>query len=291
LTDEWLLRWEFKKERRYLPIRKLMERAGDAIRALKPVFMMSPMSVAQFLSPGKHKFDVVIMDEASQIQPHEALGAIARAKEMIIVGDSKQLPPTTFFEAEMSNPDDDQEDFIFNELDASTSILDICETCTFPKSRLEWHYRSEHESLIAFSNLQWYDGTLIIFPSSGTSPHQLGIQFHFIEKATYAGGRNVVEARCVAQKIIEHARKSPELSLGVGTFNLKQRELIEDCLARLLKEDPSAESSVAKLNKAHGGTEPLFIKNLENLQGDERDVIFISCFCNCILSCYNHIQN
>jgi very-short-patch-repair endonuclease len=277
LTDEWLLRWEFKKERRHLPIRKLMERAGDAIRALKPVFMMSPMSVAQFLSPGKHKFDVVIMDEASQIQPHEALGAIARAKEMIIVGDSKQLPPTTFFEAEMSNPDDDQEDFIFNELDASTSILDICETCTFPKSRLEWHYRSEHESLIAFSNLQWYDGTLIIFPSSGTSPHQLGIQFHFIEKATYAGGRNVVEARCVAQKIIEHARKSPELSLGVGTFNLKQRELIEDCLARLLKEDPSAESSVAKLNKAHGGTEPLFIKNLENLQGDERDVIFISC--------------
>jgi len=276
-TDEWLLRREFKKKRRHLPIRRLMERAGGAVRALKPVFMMSPMSVAQFLSPGKHKFDVVIMDEASQIQPHDALGAIARAEQMIIVGDSKQLPPTTFFEAEMSNPDEDQEDFIFNELDASTSILDICESCNFPTSRLKWHYRSEHESLIAFSNLQWYDDTLIIFPSSGTSPHQLGIQFHFVEGATYTAGRNRVEARYVAQKIIQHARKSPELSLGVGTFNLKQRELIEDCLARLLKEDPSAESSMARLNKAHEGTEPLFIKNLENLQGDERDVVFISC--------------
>jgi len=277
LTDMWLLKREFNKERRHLAIRRLLERAGDAIKALKPIFMMSPMSVAQFLEPGKHTFDVVIMDEASQIQPHDALGAIARAKQMIIVGDSKQLPPTTFFQAEMSNPeDDDQEETIFNELDAATSILDICQSTNYLTRCLKWHYRSEHESLIAFSNLQWYGNELILFPSSGSSPHKLGIQFHFIEGATYATGRNKVEARYVAQKIIQHARKSPELSLGVGTFNLKQRELIEDCLAQLLKEDPTAESSINKLDKAHEGTEPLFIKNLENLQGDERDVIFIS---------------
>jgi len=277
LTDMQLLKWEFNKEKRHPAIRSLLKRAGNAIRALKPVFMMSPMSVAQFLEPGKHNFDVVIMDEASQIQPHDALGAIARAEQMIIVGDSKQLPPTTFFQTEMTNPEyDDQEETIFNELDASTSILDICQSTNYPSKRLKWHYRSEHESLIAFSNLQWYDNELILFPSSGLSPHKLGIQFHFIEGATYTTGRNSVEARYIAQKIIQHSRKSPELSLGVGTFNLKQRELIEDCLAQLLKEDPTAEASINELNKAHEGTEPLFIKNLENLQGDERDVIFIS---------------
>ncbi len=277
LTEMWLLKREFNKEKRHPAIRRLLKCAGDAIKTLKPVFMMSPMSVAQFLERGKYTFDVVIMDEASQIQPHDALGAIARAEQMIIVGDSKQLPPTTFFQVEMSNPeDDDQEETIFNELDASTSILDICKSTNYPARRLKWHYRSEHESLIAFSNLQWYGNELILFPSSGSSPHKLGIQFHFIEDATYTTGRNIVEARYVAQKIIQHSRKSPELSLGVGTFNLKQRELIEDCLAQLLKEDPTAESSINKLDKAHEGTEPLFIKNLENLQGDERDVIFIS---------------
>ena len=277
-TDMCLLNKEFNKTRRHLPIRRLMERSGDAIRALKPVFMMSPMSVAQFLEPGKHTFDVVIMDEASQIQPHDALGAIARAKQMIVVGDSKQLPPTTFFEAEMSNPENEQgEETIFDETDASSSILDICEAARLVPCRLRWHYRSEHESLIAFSNVQWYDNDLVVFPSSGVSPTELGVSLEYVENATYAAGKNVVEADYVAQRIVEHARRSPELSLGVGTFNLIQRDLIEDRLAKLRKEDASVESAIAQLMKAHEGNEPLFIKNLENLQGDERDVIFISC--------------
>jgi len=278
-SDYRLLQREFHKERRYLPIRQLINRAGGAIRALTPVFMMSPMSVAQFLDPGKHHFDVVVMDEASQIQPQDALGAIVRAEQMIIVGDSKQLPPTDFFKKVMENPDDDEEEMVFNSYDADESILKKCEQLHFPTESLLWHYRSEHESLIAFSNARWYDNELIIFPSSGISSTKLGILYHYVEGATYTSGRNVneVEGEYVAKKIIEHARRSPELSLGVGTLNLRQRILIEDILARLIKKDPSAELSLAKLNEAHDGTEPLFIKNLENLQGDERDVIFISC--------------
>lgn len=280
LSDLSLLRREFHKERRHLPIRQLINRAGDAIRALTPVFMMSPMSVAQFLDPGKHHFDVVVMDEASQIQPQDALGAIVRAEQMIVVGDSKQLPPTDFFTKVMDNPDDDdEEEMVFNSYDANESILTKCEQLQFPTESLLWHYRSEHESLIAFSNARWYDNELIIFPSSGISSTKLGIVYHYAEGATYASGKNVneVEGEYVARKIIEHARKSPDLSLGVGTLNIKQRMLIEDMLTRFIREDPSAELSLEKLNEAHDGTEPLFIKNLENLQGDERDVIFISC--------------
>ena len=279
LTDMRLLKHQFPLKR-HPAIRQLMDRAGAAIRSLTPVFMMSPMSVAQFLEPGKHTFDVVIMDEASQIQPPDALGAIARARQMIVVGDSKQLPPTNFFDKAMNNPDDDQqEETIFNSFDADQSILDKCTQPEFPLKPLLWHYRSEHESLIAFSNTHWYDNELIIFPSSGVSTTQLGIVYHYLGKATYTPGKNVneIEGESVARKIIEHARRSPELSLGVGTFNLKQRILIEDMLAKLTKEDPSADLSLRKLNTAYGGMEPLFIKNLENLQGDQRDVIFISC--------------
>jgi len=242
------------------------------------VMMMSPMSVAQFLEPGKHHFDVIIMDEASQIQPDDALGAIARANQLIVVGDSKQLPPTTFFQREMENPDDEQgEESIFDETDASYSILDMCDAVGLPPTRLRWHYRSEHESLIAFSNSQWYDNELVIFPSSGISTTKLGIVFHYVENATYAAGKNEIEADYVARQIITHTRRFPELSLGVGTFNLKQRETIEDRLDRLARDDSVAELALEEFMKKHKDVEPLFIKNLENLQGDERDVIFISC--------------
>jgi len=273
-----LLEKEFSRQRGLVPVRQLMNRAGNAIRALKPVLMMSPMSVAQFLEPGKHHFDVIIMDEASQIQPHDALGTIARASQMIVVGDSKQLPPTTFFQTEMENPDDEQgEESIFDETDAGFSILDMCEAVGLPSTRLRWHYRSEHESLIAFSNSQWYDNELTIFPSPGTDSTKLGIVFHYVDKATYAAGKNEIEADCVARQIIAHATRFPELSLGVGTFNLKQREIIEDRLDRLAKEDSRAELVLEEFKRNHKDVEPLFIKNLENLQGDERDVIFISC--------------
>jgi superfamily I DNA and/or RNA helicase/very-short-patch-repair endonuclease len=273
-TNKWLLLHEFSKTKRHLPIRSLMDRAGEAVQALKPVFMMSPMSVAQFLRPGKHVFDIVIMDEASQLQPHDALGALARSKQMIIVGDPKQLPPTTFFESQFDEVD---EEAIFADTDASSSILDVCQSVQLPDTCLKWHYRSEHESLIAFSNARWYENELVIFPSAVSSDPNLGIKFEYIADAAYAAGKNEKEADIVVRSIIDHARKYPDISLGVATFNLKQRELLEDRLNKLSKEDPSIDAAMSNLMKAHDGHEPFFIKNLENLQGDERDVIFISC--------------
>lgn len=274
-TEMALLDHEFNKSRRHIPIRKLIQRSGNAIRAMKPVFMMSPMSVAQFLEPGMHHFDAIVMDEASQIKPHEALGTIARGTQMIIVGDPKQLPPTTFFDTAMNNPDDEEREETL--ADDTDSILDISLSAHFPCRRLQWHYRSEHEDLIAFSNAQWYDNSLIIFPSPISSDTQRALHFHYIENARYSNRKNELEAETVARRIIDHARNMPHLSLGVGTLNLSQKELIEDRLDQLCKKDPSSEVAIKALMRAHGGNEPLFIKNLENLQGDERDVIFISC--------------
>jgi len=271
-TEMGLLHNEFAKRKRHIPIRRLLERAGDSIKCLKPVFMMSPMSVAQFLAPEMHHFDVVIMDEASQIRPEEALGAIARGSQLIVVGDPKQLPPTNFFDAMLSNPETDYEE---NATDDMDSVLDICLAANMSTKRLLWHYRSEHESLIAFSNSTWYNNELIIFPSPDSSNTDLGIRFTYVEGATYAASRNYREADVVARRIIEHARNTPHLSLGVGTFNSKQRDLIEDILEKLKRKDAAVDSAVEHMMRSNN-TEPLFIKNLENLQGDERDVIIIS---------------
>ncbi len=274
LTEMALLNHEFRKSKGHIPIRRLLERAGNAVRALKPAFMMSPLSVAQFLAPGMHEFDVVIMDEASQIQPHEAFGAIARGKQMVIVGDPKQLPPTTFFDVIFHDPEDDPDKTIIED---TNSILEACMSIYHPPRRLIWHYRSEHESLIAFSNFHWYNNELIIFPSPDNTHADLGVYYKYVEGATYASGKNEVEADHVARTIVEHAKRNPNLSLGIGTFNLEQRDLIEDRLEKLRKENIANDFAIERLMEAHDGNEPLFIKNLENLQGDERDVIFISC--------------
>ena len=280
-TELSLVKAEINSRRRHIPLRQLLNRAGDTIKTIKPVFLMSPLSVAHFLEPGKHEFDVVIMDEASQIKPVDALGSIARGKQLIVVGDPKQLPPTSFFE-KMSIEDDDDESSIAEE---DESILDSCLTSQFIKDELLWHYRSEHESLISFSNSYFYDNRLRIFPSTKDNK-ELGVFFHYIDNGIYSsrkkesqnpGGRNEVEGMKVANAIIKHAKNNPELSLGVGTFNIEQRDYIEGYLERLVKQDPSNEIALEQLQKANNGNEPLFIKNLENLQGDERDVIFISC--------------
>ena len=272
-TEMALINREIGKTMRHIPIRRLLERSGEAIRALKPCFMMSPMSVAQYLEPGKHEFDVVIMDEASQVKPHEAFGAIARGKQVIIVGDPKQLPPTTFFDVMADGVDTEEE----TSADDTESILDLCMSVNVQKKRLKWHYRSEHETLIAFSNSRWYDNDLIIFPSPDASRTELGVKFHYIENAEYASSRNVREAEFVAQAIVDHAQRFPTLTLGVGTFNIHQRDLIEDILERLRKENTSVDHALSGLYTAKNESDRLFIKNLENLQGDERDVIFISC--------------
>ncbi|MGC9455204.1 MAG: DUF4011 domain-containing protein [Phycisphaerae bacterium] len=270
LTEMGLIRNECGKQRRLCPIRKLLSRAGRAVQALKPCFMMSPLSVAQYIRPGGLEFDLVLMDEASQIKPEDALGTVARAKQLVVVGDPKQLPPTSFFDSVAASDVDEDEALV---ADDTESILEVAMKAFPHVRRLKWHYRSQHESLIAFSNDRFYDGDLVAFPSPTSDSGRLGVRHHFVDAGAFQGGCNPNEAEAVANAIVEHAKANPEESLGVGTFNAKQRTLIEDMLDRLCMQNSQSRHAVEKLSS---GTDGLFIKNLENLQGDERDVIFIS---------------
>ncbi len=264
-----VLRTEFNKKARHMPIRKLVKEAGLAIQAVKPVFMMSPMSIANFIPPDSIDFDLVIFDEASQVKPVDALGAILRAKQVVVVGDSKQLPPTSFFDSLTDDGDDDEENVTAD----MQSILGLCDAQGAPQRMLRWHYRSKHESLISVSNHEFYENRLVIFPSPGAKG-KLGLIHHHLKNTAYDRGKtrtNPLEAAAVAEAVIEHARKHPELSLGVVAFSNSQRKAIEDAVEEKRKANPDIESFFnAKPN------EPFFIKNLENVQGDERDVIFIS---------------
>ncbi len=266
-SERALLEREVQKQRRHIPIRQLMKRAGVALQSLKPCFMMSPLSVAQYLEPGYLSFDLVVMDEASQIKPEDALGTIQRSKQVVVVGDPNQLPPTTFFD----RVDGDMFDEEKTAIEETQSVLDICLT-TFPKKRLIWHYRSDHPSLIAFSNKHFYDNDLIIFPSSNKQD-SCGVFSHFVEGATYQKGRNRKEAEAIVAAVTDHFRKGGRLSLGVAAMNREQADLIEDILERTMKENPWLEK---KIKESEEEQEPVFIKNLENVQGDERDVIFVS---------------
>ncbi|MEK6656535.1 MAG: AAA domain-containing protein, partial [Nitrospirota bacterium] len=269
-TEMGLIYHEISKKKRHVPIRQLIAKAGRALQVIKPCFMMGPLSVAQYLPPGDLEFDLVIMDEASQVKPEEALGAIARGKQIIIVGDPKQLPPTSFFDRLGEAEVDEDEELA---LDDSESILDICMQTYRPARRLCWHYRSEHESLVNFSNHQFYDKDLILFPSSVGIGYGLGIRHHYINNALYENHRNKAEAETVSRAVLAHAQRHPVLSLGVGTFNIQQKELIEDYIERMRTANPALDEFIER-QSANGA--PFFVKNLENIQGDERDVIFIS---------------
>lgn len=276
-TEMSLIRHEVQKQRRHARIRDLVQRAPEALVALKPCFMLSPISVAQFLPPGSIEFDLVIMDEASQIRPEDALGTAIRAKQLVVVGDPKQLPPTSFFEKMTGDEDtlgDDQ-----TVIDDNESVLEVAMKVFPHHRRLRWHYRSQHEDLIAFSNERYYENDLVVFPSAsrggGEDAASLGLRFHHVEGGTFRKGENPVEADRVARAIVEHALQRPEESLGVGAFNLKHRDMIEARLDALCDADPAARRAVEALQDREQEL-PLFIKNLENLQGDERDVIFLA---------------
>jgi very-short-patch-repair endonuclease len=219
------------------------------------------------LVPGDIHFDLVVMDEASQLRPEDALGAIARADKSIIVGDPKQLPPTSFFDSSTSDDDDEEATVI----DDTEAILDVC-LKQFPYRRLRWHYRSEHESLIQFSNEQFYDGDLIVFPSPKREVREYGVHYNYIDKPSYKKGRNRREAEVVVENIIHHFHRHAKKSLGVAAFNKAQAEEINLLLDKARQKDPAVDELIS--GQEH--EEPLFIKNLENVQGDERDVIFIS---------------
>ncbi|MGV3505262.1 MAG: DUF3320 domain-containing protein [Adhaeribacter sp.] len=266
-----VLRREFEKKSRHLPIRQLMARAGQAIQAIKPVFMMGPLSIANYLPPAALDFDLVIFDEASQVKPVEAFGAILRARQVVVVGDSKQMPPTSFFDALVKDEEVEEEESFVAEVE---SVLGLFAAQGAPQRMLRWHYRSRHESLVAVSNQEFYDNRLVIFPSPDAGRQQSGLIYHHLPEAFYDRGKtrtNPREAEAVARAIMDHARQSPELTLGVAAFSMAQMQAILNQLEVMRRHDPSAEPFFA----AHPH-EPFFIKNLENVQGDERDVIFIS---------------
>jgi very-short-patch-repair endonuclease len=230
--------------------------------------MMGPHSVAQYLEPGQIEFDLVVMDEASQIKPQDSLGTIARGKQIIVVGDPKQLPPTSFFDKSVDTDDKDA-----TAIEMSESILDV--TLPMFKARwLRWHYRSRHESLIAFSNQAFYDSNLIVFPSPHHQSDEFGIKFNYVKRGRFVNQRNIEEALIVAKAVREHILHQKHESLGVVAMSAQQREQIERCVEELSKDDVVFREAL-EINANED--EPLFIKNLENVQGDERDVIFISC--------------
>ena len=262
---------QFERKRGHLPIRQLMVKAGNAIQAIKPVFMMSPMSIATYLHPDSVSFDLVVFDEASQVRPVDALGALMRADQSVVVGDSKQLPPTRFFDIVTQSDDDDDDDSVVADME---SILGLFRAEGAPGRMLRWHYRSRHESLIAVSNREFYENGLVVFPSPDSSREDIGLMYHHLPDTQYDRGRsstNRREAAEVATHVMEHARRRPELTLGVAAFSSAQRDAIQDELERLRRRDSSCETFFNDHPE-----EPFFVKNLENVQGDERDVIFIS---------------
>lgn len=251
-------------------IRRFLQQAGRAVQELMPCFMMSPLSVAQYL-PQDLVFDLVIMDEASQLRPEDAVGSIARGRQVVIVGDPQQLPPTRFFMDNPSPLEDGDDETLADE----ESILDAAAQILRPTKRLRWHYRSRHGSLIAFSNQEFYDGDLIVFPSPKERHPDMGVRYEYVADGCYEPriGINRPEADRIIQAVLQHARTRPERSLGVVALNLKQAELLRTQLEALQERDPDFLSFCTRWSKS---LEPLFVKNLENVQGDERDVILIS---------------
>ena len=263
------LRRELTKQRNHTPIRQLIKNLPTLLSKLKPCLLMSPLSVAQYLEAGHQPFDVVIFDEASQIPVWDAVGVIARGKQLVCVGDPKQLPPTNFF----NRVDEDDSNLGEDEVQDLESILDECLSIGLPKLGLDWHYRSRHESLITFSNATYYDNRLITFPSPVTE--DTAVRLERVQGVYDRGGSrtNRAEAEAIVASIEKHYL-SPEgrkQSLGVVTFNKAQQSLIENLLDARRRASAKLDHAIAECS-----LEPLFVKNLENVQGDERDLIYFS---------------
>lgn len=260
-----ILKKAIKSNGRMLSIRRLFDQIPTLLRRLCPCMLMSPISVAQYIDPAFPKFDLVIFDEASQLPTSEAVGTIARGENVVVVGDPKQLPPTSFFSSNFVDEDN-------VEMEDLESLLDDCLSISMPQEHLKWHYRSRHESLIAYSNMKYYDNKLYTFPS----PNDLVSEVKLVHvDGYYDKGKtkqNMAEAKAVVAEIIRRLsdEKLRNDSIGVVTFSSVQQHLIDDMLAAEFVKHPELEDFDRKAN------EPIFIKNLENVQGDERDVILFS---------------
>lgn len=261
-----VLKHELQKSRRHKPVRQLAMEMGDAMPKLAPCMLMSPLSIAQYLPSDQAPFDLVIFDEASQISPWDAIGSIARGKQVVVAGDPRQMPPTSFFNRGSTTDDDTEEDL--------ESILDECLGAGVPSHRLTWHYRSRHESLIAFSNHNYYDDELITFPAAETRAS--AVEWCRIQ-GVYAQGKgrhNQIEAKAIVEAAVTRLRDPTFIasgkSIGIITLNGEQQKLVCDLLDQARAEHPEIEPFF-QLDR----TEPVVVKNLETVQGDERDVIIL----------------
>lgn len=248
---------------RGMSIRQLLDSIPNLLPRLCPCMLMSPMSVAQYIDLDQKKFDLVVFDEASQMPTSEAVGAIARGNALVVVGDPKQMPPTSFFSSNNINEDDE-------DIDDLESILQDCQALGMPSLQLNWHYRSRHESLIAFSNNEYYNGELITFPS--TDDQQTKLSFVKIDGVYEKGSTrcNRAEAEAIVKEVVRRIKNKEQLSIGIIAFSSTQQSLIEDLLSERIESD----KNLTQL--ADAMYEPIFVKNLENVQGDERDVILFS---------------
>jgi very-short-patch-repair endonuclease len=271
-----ILKRELNKQRKIMPLRKLFKAIPNLLLTLKPCLMMSPLSVSLFLEAENYTFDLVIFDEASQVCTEDAIGAIMRGTQVVITGDSKQLPPTSFFAATTSDGDFDTDDYNEDEhddTDAFESVLDESIT-VLPERTLRWHYRSRHEHLIAFSNAKIYNHNLITFPSHIDKVPDNGVEYIYVANGVYdRGGKknNINEARKVSELVFEHIKKYPNRSLGVVTFSEAQQQAVETAIRQFRLQNQQFESYFSEDKE-----DRFFVKNLENVQGDERDTIIFS---------------
>lgn len=264
------LRRQLQMQRGLMSVRTLVQNLPTLLPKLKPCLLMSPLSVAQYLDANHAPFDLIVFDEASQIPVWDAVGAIARGKQLVVVGDPKQLPPTNFF-----NRADDPDEAPSGDTDVKDleSILDECLGAGLAQLSLDWHYRSRHESLIAFSNVRYYDSRLITFPSPVTLDTAVSLRA-IVGTYDRGGSRtNRAEADAIVEEIEAHFMdvQRRKKSMGVVTFNQPQMLLIESLLEARRRANPELDRLIAERKE-----EDLFIKNLENVQGDERDVILFS---------------
>ncbi|MGF1236302.1 DUF4011 domain-containing protein [Streptomyces sp. 2-6] len=266
-----VIRRQAEMQRRHMPVRHLLKQTREVVKLIKPCFMMSPLTVSQFLPPD-FEFDVVIFDEASQVLPQDAVNSVYRGKALIVAGDQKQLPPTSFFSAGGDGDNDDEWDE--EGVDSYESVLDMCRGSGVLRGMpLRWHYRSRHENLIAFSNHEFYDDSMTTFPGALEQGPDIGVEFIKADGIYDRGGRsnNPGEAAKVAQRVIRHFDTRPRLTLGVVALSKAQAEAIEEAVQKAREARPDLDRFFTE-DRLDG----FFIKNLETVQGDERDVIILS---------------
>jgi very-short-patch-repair endonuclease len=273
LTGMLLEEMEIKRNGRSL--RRIIQDGAQAIQRIKPIFMMSPASMAQYLPKGSIEFDLLIIDEASQIKPMEVLGAFGRCKQYVVVGDSKQLPPTSFFDKLIEDSLDEEESPLeIRQAKEMESILSLAYTRGLKERYLNWHYRSRHHSLISLSNREFYDNRLWVIPSPHRTHNDIGLKFYKVEDGVYDRGKstmNKIEAQRVVDRLKELMRSGETRSILVATLSTSQKEAIENIVEIESQNDPTFSNFLRNNTQ-----EPFDIKNLESVQGDERDIVLIS---------------